>query len=430
VEGHDSHEEARFQAEVERNLGWNMMANLLDGALFWFGINFAASGTILPLYVRHLTDSDVLIGLVATIASAGWYLPQLLTANYIERLPRKKPVIINLGFFTERLGFVAMAASAFLIVPRSASLALVAFFLSLIWFNVGAGLVAVAWQEMFAKVIPVRLRGRLFGFSSFVGTASGILGASLAAHVLDRYAFPTNFGLCFTLASVFILLSWVFLALTREPPLPSRKPMLSLAQYLQRLPDVLRGDRNFACYLLARVTTVLGRMGMGFLAVYAVERWQLTDSQAGRYTTALVLGQAVANLVFGGLADRRGHKSVLETSLALAVLTMIGALLAPSPGFMFAVFVTLGAVYGADVLSMIGIVMEFSQRQDRPTYIGLANSVTGLFAALAPVLGGWIASRANYSLTFATGLLVTLAAWAVMHWVVREPRLIEPFHQL
>ncbi len=425
VEGRDIYEEASFQVEVERNLRWNAMANLLDGALFWFGINFAASGTILPLYVRHLTDSDVLIGLVATISSGGWYLPQLLTANYIERLPRKKPVVINLGFFTERLGFLALAASAYLIAPRSPSLALVAFFLSLTWFNMGAGLVAVAWQEMFAKVIPVRLRGRLFGLSSFAGTATGILGASLAAYVLNRHAFPTNFALCFTLASLFILLSWAFLALTREPPLPSRKPVLSLTQYLQRLPDVLRGDRNFALYLLARVTTALGRMGMGFLTVYAVERWQLSDSQAGRYTTALVVGQAAANLLLGGLADRRGHKTVLEISLALAVLTMVGALLAPSAGFMFAVFVTLGAVYGADILSMLGIVMEFTHPQDRPTYIGLVNTVTGLFAALAPVIGGWIASRTDYSVTFTTGALLTLAAWAVMHWRVREPRLAE-----
>jgi MFS family permease len=416
-------EEKTFRLQVQRNLRWNSAANLLDGAFFWFGINFAAAGTILPLYVRNLTESNLLIGLVATIASAGWYLPQLLTANYIERLPRKKPVVIQVGFFTERLGFVLMAASAYIFAPRSPSMALVTFFVALTWFNVGAGVVAVAWQEMFAKVIPVEMRGRVFGLASFVGTATGILGANLAASILDRYPFPGNFGLCFTLAFVFMVLSWASLALTREPALSPRKPAISLAQYGQLLPDILRRDRNFAWYLVARVMTVLGRMGFGFLAVYAAARWSLTDSQAGRYTTALVIGQAAANLVFGALADRRGHKVVLEISLVLAGLAMIGALLAPSSKSMYVVFAIVGAVYGADVLSMIGIVMEFTDPKDRPTYIGLANSTPGLFAAIAPVIGGWIASRASYSLTFAGGALLSVMAWAVLHRLVTEPRI-------
>lgn len=153
-----SEETQQFQAEVQRHLRRNMAANLLDGALFWFGINFFAAGTIVPLYVRHLTKSRLLIGLVATIAGSGWYLPQLLTANYLQRVPRKKPVVIQIGLFAERLPLLAAALSAFLLAERSPRLALVTFFACLAWFNVGAGLIAVAWQEMFAKVIPVQYR--------------------------------------------------------------------------------------------------------------------------------------------------------------------------------------------------------------------------------------------------------------------------------
>jgi len=415
-------EEIRYQAEVKKHFRWNFAVNLLDGAFFWFGINFAAAGTILPLYVRHLTDSDLLIGLVATIAGAGWYLPQLLTANYVGRLPRKKPVVINIGFFTERLAFLGMAASAFLFAVRSPAFALMSFFLSLTWLNVGAGLIAVAWQEMVAKVIPVRYRGRLLGTANFVGTATGVLGAALAASILDRYPFPTNFGLCFVLAFLFILLSWASLALTREPSLHSRKPAISLAEYWRRLPDVLRRDHNFASYLLARVMTVLGRMGIGFLTVYAVERWQLTDGQAGLYTTAILVGQALANLVFGLVADRRGHKLVLESSLALAIFSMLAAMWAPSPRWMYVVFAAVGAFSASDILSMIGIVMEFGNPVDGTTYFGLANTIPGLFAAVAPVIGGWLASRVDYRMTFAVAAGLSVVAWAVLHWRVQEPR--------
>lgn len=415
-------EQNTFEAEIQRNFRWNLIANVLDGAFFWFGINFAASGTILPLYVRRLTDSKLLIGLVATIASAGWYLPQLFTARLVERLPRKKPVVINIGFFAERVPLAGMAASAFLFAARSPARALFTFYLTLAWLNVGAGVVAVAWQEMFAKVIPVQYRGRVFGAASFIGTATGILGATLAASILDRYPFPTNFGLCFFLAFVFILLSWASLALTREPPLTSRKPTHAAADYWRFLPKVLQADRSFALYLVARVVTMLGRLGMGFLTVFAVERWQLADSQAGLFTTAGVIGQAVANLVFGALADRRGHKLVLEISLMLGVAAMIGALWAPSLVWMYGVFVAVGSLSAADILSMLGIVMEFTGPEDRPTYMGLANTIPGLFAAVAPMIGGWMVGSTSYSATFVTGALLSSLALAILHYGVREPR--------
>jgi MFS family permease len=416
-------EETRaFETQVQQHLRRNMAANLLDGALFWFGINFFAAGTIVPLYVRHLTDSRLLIGLVATISGAGWYLPQLLTANYLQRVPRMKPVVIQIGLFAERLPLLAAALSALLLAQHSPSLALVAFFVCLAWFNLGAGFIAVAWQEMFAKVIPVQYRGRLLGVANFVGTATGVLGAGLAASVLDRFAFPTNFGLCFSLAFLFILLSWASLAATREPPLPSRRNVRSFTEYLRSLPSTIRQDGNFGRYLAARIVGMLARMGTGFLAVYAADRWQLSDSRAGLFTTAMVVGQAGANLILGALADRRGHKLVLEISLLLTAASMAGAVLVPAPAWMYFVFVAVGAAAAGDILAMIGIVMEFSGIEERPTYMGLANTIPGLSAAVAPMIGGWIAQRFSYPTTFASGALLGVAAFAVMHWMVVEPR--------
>ena len=107
-------EKTHFAAEIQRHFRWNFAVNVADGALFWLGISFAVPSTIMPLYVSHLTDSRILIGLISAISGAGWYLPQLLTANYVERMPVKKKMVINVGLFSERLPFMVMAASTFL----------------------------------------------------------------------------------------------------------------------------------------------------------------------------------------------------------------------------------------------------------------------------------------------------------------------------
>ena len=81
---------SEFEREVERNYRWNFAVNLLDGAFFWFGLSFISSSTIIPLFVSKLTSSALLIGLIAVIGQGSWYLPQVFTANFTERMPRKK----------------------------------------------------------------------------------------------------------------------------------------------------------------------------------------------------------------------------------------------------------------------------------------------------------------------------------------------------
>ncbi len=415
-------EENSCQAEVARHLHWNMTVNVLDGVFVRFGMSFAATATILPLYARHFTDNAVLIGLIAAISAAGFYLPQLPTADYVRRQPLKKRVAVNMGFFAERLPVLVLAASTVLFAARVPGLALLSLFVALSWQHLGAGLTGVGYLELLAKVFPVQYRGRLLGTASSAGAVTGMVGASLAAAVLRRYPFPTNFALCFAVASLFTVLAWGWLALTREPPLHSRAPAVPFNRFLAHLPQVLRSDRNFAHYLVARVACVLSHMGLGFLTVYAANRWGLDDAQAGLYGLTLLVGQAAANLMLGSLADRRGHKLVLEITLVLGILAMLSAVLAPAPVWIYAIFAAVGAMEGGARISAIAIAMEFSSPDDRPTYLGLANTIPGLFSAIAPVIGGAIASVAGYRAAFLAAAACGMAALALMRTIVREPR--------
>jgi hypothetical protein len=64
-------------AEVERNYRWNFAANVLDGFAFFFGLAFASSSTIVPLFVSKITLNPLIIGLVAMIAQSAWFMPSL-----------------------------------------------------------------------------------------------------------------------------------------------------------------------------------------------------------------------------------------------------------------------------------------------------------------------------------------------------------------
>jgi MFS family permease len=406
--------------EVEHNYRWNFVFNLLDGAAFWLGLSFMSTATILPLYVSKLTPSPLAIGLIAVIANSGWFLPQLFTANTVQRLPRRKPVVVNLGFFTERLPLWLLPLSALLAV-RAPAVALFLFFLGFASHALGAGVVATAWQDLIARIIPVDRRGRFFGITTFVGNGTGALGAIFSAWLLATLVFPTNFVATFALAALFITLSWAALAQAREPEQRVTAPRQNSRQYWAGLPRILAEDHNFRRYINARLLMVLGGMGAGFLTVAVVSRWQVSDGAVGLYTLALLIGQTLGNAGAGFLADQRGHKLPLELGSLLMVIAYLLAWLAPGPAWYYAVFLALGIAIGAVVVSGMMIVLEFSPDELRPTYAGLSNTAMGLLGMVSPLIGAWLASR-SYDWLFALSALFWLAGLVSLRFWVCEPR--------
>ncbi|MCB8945563.1 MAG: MFS transporter [Ardenticatenaceae bacterium] len=412
--------EAEIEAEIERHYRWNYWVNLLDGGSFWFGASFISSATIVPLFVSKLTDSPVAIGITAVIAQASWYLPQLFTANLVERLPRKKPVVVNLGFFTERLPLFFMTFAAVL-AARSPIAALWLFLLAYAWHGLGAGIIATAWQDLIARCFPVERRGRFFGTTMFVGAGTGALSASFSAWLLDHYPFPTNFVIVFAIATASIMISLFFIALTREPAQPVTTPRRSRRQYRAELGHILRSDVNFRRFLVARWTYALGTMGIGFVTVAAIHRWQVPDRTVGLFTLMYLIGQTIGNLLFGYLADHFGHKLSLELSAALAGMAYLAAWFVPSPAWYFVIFILLGMNLGATIVSGILIVMEFASPEKRPTYAGLVNTTVGIFSFLAPLIGTSLAG-VSYGVVFVLGGIINLVCWLLLRFWVKEPR--------
>jgi MFS family permease len=405
---------------VEDQYRWNFGVNLADGTAWWLGVSFISAATVIPLFVSKLTTSTVAIGYVAMLAAAGWFLPQIFTSNWVERLPRRKPVVVYVGLIAERLPVLLMVFAAVL-AGRWAAGALALFLFAYTWHRFGGGVVATAWQDLIARVIPVDRRGLFWGLTSALGAAAGFAGALLSAGLLANYPFPVNFIILFALAGVILLLGWGFTLLIREPAQEVREARRSQRDYLAQLPGLVREDRPFRRFLAARLLLTFGTMGLGFVTVAAVQQWAVPDGTVGLYTAVMLLGMTVANLAFGLLGDRHGHKQSLEWAAGAYTLAFALAWLAPEPVWYFLVFFLLGVGQGILVVSGILVVLEFSEPVRRPTYAGITNSSLGVVGTLGPLVGAWLAS-AGFGLLFAFSAVLSLVAFVAMRWWVPEPR--------
>jgi MFS family permease len=411
-----------FERQVEANFRWNFGANLWDIIFITFGLNLVSQTTIMPLLVSELTDSKLAIGLIPAIYSLGYLLPQLLTANFSEGLRVNKPFVMLLGGLGERVPYLLIGLVVLWLAEPAPTLALILFYLLLATTATSNGMATPAWFSMIAKVIPVHRRGLWSGVARSLGALLGIAGGAFSGQLLSNWLFPQNYGYLFLVAFAFVAISWLGLAANREPPSPTVKPRTSLASYFKRLPAVLRRDSNYVHYLVSQSMASMGAMASGFFMVYGKENVAGAVEQVGILTAILVATQAVMNLLWGLLADRRGHKIVLTAAaVAMAVTALVGWMASSLP-WLWATFALLSISTSANSVSRMNIILEFCEPEDRPTYIGLTNTLLAPAQTLAPIVGGALATWLGYRGMFLVALVVSLLGSLMLIVWVREPR--------
>jgi MFS family permease len=319
-----------------------------------------------------------------------------------------------------------MGLAVWAFAARSPTLLLVAFFLLLASTALGNGIATPAWFTMIGKVLPVRRRGIFFGVSGGLGALMGIVGAHFVGQVLDTVPYPDNFGWLFTVAFVFCAVSWIGLALNREPDSPVVKQQIPLRHYFRQLPNVLRGNRNYSRFLVAYAVSRLGAMAVGFFLVFGNTSYRLTGTQVGTLTAILIGTQAVMNVVWGWIGDRAGHKFVLTSSAFILTLASLVAWSSSSEASLVIAFILLGTAIASDNVSRFNIVLEFAVPEDQPTYIGLTNTLLAPAVALGPILGGWLATVLDYRGMFLIAAVLAVVGGLMLLAWVREPRTLTP----
>jgi MFS family permease len=415
-------DQATYEEQIQANAGWNFAANLWDIGFLTIGTGLVSRETIMPLLVSELTDSKIAIGLIPAIFSLGFLLPQLLTANFTERLRVNKPFVMLLGGPGERGPYLLIGLAVLAFGRPAPILTLVLLLLLLAVSSASSGVANPAWYAMIAKVIPVERRGLWAGLSRSMGALLGIAGGLLSGRVLADWVFPQNYGYLFLAAFVVVAISWLGLAANREPPSLTVKPRTSLGAYLRQLPGVLRRDPNYVRFLISMSVASLGAMAGGFFMVYGKENVPGALERVGILTAALVGTQAVANLIWGLLADRRGHKAVLVAGALGMALTAAVAWWTQSFVWLVVTFVLYGISFSATIVSRMNIILEFCAPEDRPTYIGMSSTLLAPAQALGPVLGGWLATALDYRGMFLVALGLSLVGGVLLLAWVREPR--------
>jgi hypothetical protein len=159
----------------------NFVLQILNGLFVILGDTLADARVVTTVFLSQLTTSNLLIGLIAPLRDAGWFLPQLFVAPWVERSPRKVDFYRTASIF-RAFGWVALAASVF--VFRGNTL-LIAFTLATLVVSLISGVTGLPWMIIITKTIAPTRRGMLFALRNSSAAVLGIIGSIAVAWILS-----------------------------------------------------------------------------------------------------------------------------------------------------------------------------------------------------------------------------------------------------
>lgn len=387
----------------------NFFAFLVDYVFFGVALGFINLSSVVPAFVRRLTDSEPLVGLTSTLFGGGFQLPQLVFAHYVGNKPRKKPYMMlgTLG----RVVFWVFALALWAGLGRYPGVMLALFFVGMASFAVCDSLVTVVWFDLLARAIPTQRRGRLIGLAQVIGGLAAIgVGAAVSAILARSYADPlAGYAWLFFLAGVALLPSTLGLAAIRE--LPSSEPAAVTDERRSGSARIVWRNPAFRRLVLCRLLLSGVDLATPFYVGHAQEVLHLPTRVIGGFVIAQTVGSITGSIVWGWLSERRGSLAVIRLVSLLAPLAPIIALAAHlgNQGWLIAVYplvyTVVGAVFSAWMLGFANYTLEIAPPSLRPAYVGLSNTIAGL-ATVVPTLGGWILQISSYPALFGSAAAI------------------------
>lgn len=368
------------------------------------GVTLAAG----PLLLASLTDDPALIGGAVFAQQLPWLLFSLLSGVYVDRLDRRRlVVVVNL------LRAAVLAGLALAVWSDEVNIPLI----YAACFLLGIG-------ETFADNASVTLLPSVVSSDNLARANAGlvavrVVGNQLGAPPLGAYLFVVAAAVPFGLNAVTFVVAALFMATLRGVSV--QKSAVDTGRRSLRA-DIAEGVRALwhsqvlrmlaICLCLMNIT-YMGAFSV--LVLYVRERLGLAPVGFGLLLAATSVGALLGTLVVARLEERFGAAPLLRIGLVIETSTHLVLAVTRSPWVAAGTLV----IFGVHAAAWGMLALSQRQRAAPDRLLGRVNSVYQLFsvggAALGSLCGGLVARAlgitAPFWIAFGAMVVLTAVAW-------------------
>ena len=387
--------------------------------LIWMGSVFAMGWAevmivLQPLLV-HYGASNVEIGIVQGVLIAT--LPGMLLAPWItRRFPRKKIyVYVADSLYLLPVGIVGAVVWSGGIGSNAAMVAFITWMM--LAGQIAAGFGGLPNQEFFTACIPMRLRGRLAGFSAGLGGMLGLGATGIAAWVLGILPEPEAFGALLVLAWFLCQIADTAVLFAKEPPTPVE---LSPRPWGKAMWKAFFDDTRFLKVTLAvcLISPVFGQLAV-FASAFAFRDLRFEPQMAAWLGMTAAGARLALSPVAGWITDKWGATPSILAWAAVAGVGCVLLAVIPGTASVFAAM-AIAAVAGSGFSgAMNALTCDIPRPENRAGHFTLLGFCMIAANSCFPVGMGFLFDRISYPAGFAVLAAFTVVVVAVSARLLR-----------
>jgi MFS family permease len=327
-------------------------------------------------------------------------------------------------------GWVALLVALPFLAPGENPRTLAVFFTVLSVVALSGAINGVAWNAWMQECIPVRLRGKYFGFRNrllYLSQFAFMLGVSgLLAWLNGRLlAYQLLFGGAILLRIISVLAQQRMLGSTSsQAPVPEPPWRVQLGVVWR---DVALVRFIVFASVMGFATNLVGP----FFPVFMFEELHLSAAYTNLLILLGVVGAALTFPAWGRLLDRHGNVPVMIVAVILWQFTQVlmGWSNPHNIWLLYVIMSTGGFFLAGYGIGLFGLLLKLTPPGARTMGMALFISLSSLAAAFGPITGGYLITAAIahgfsplavYHLAFfASAILITLCCFLLHR--VREP---------
>lgn len=329
---------------------------------------------VMPVYLKSIGFSIVLIGILEGIAEATAGLSKGYFGNLSDKTGKRLP-FVQLGYMLSAISKPMMAlftAPLWIFAAKTSD-------------RLGKGIRTGARDAILSDETTPEHKGRVFGFHRAFDTLGASIGPIIALVYL--YYYPEQYKHLFIIAFLPGVLSIIITFFIKEKKKQIVENPLKKVRFLSYLSYWKVASKNYKLLVIGLLAFSIFNSSDVFLLL-ALKAQGMTDVHMIGFYIFYNLVYALFALPIGILADKIGMWKTLISGLIIFAIVYLGMSFSVE-WWQFAVLFFLYGIYAASTEGVSkALISNISNKSDTATAIGFYTSFVSVFALLASSIGG------------------------------------------
>lgn len=330
---------------------------------------------LLPLFLKQFRFSGSQVGLIMGIHSLTAIAIRPFFGRVIDRQGGKKISLLGIAI-------LILSVPAFHLVSGAGALPVLLRALT----GIGWGISMTATITMCTDLAPVQSMARSIGIVGVAGLIANAVGPSLGEEIIRR----AGFGGLFNCSLIFLVLSFLFVSLTRELPREDRGDGQS-----SPLSGILGSASLFVLIIIGSMPVVHGSVRGAMIYFMPLLVKALDLGRVGPFFVIFSAAAILSRFRLGGLADHFGPKRVVLLSAGIIGLNLFLIWQVRSTAGLWLTGFIGGFGQGLIFPALSTYLIDFLGRGNKGLAISLYNSLFDAGMGLGSIFYGWISELAG-----------------------------------